>query len=331
MSNDTVQVPLDGLTRVGDGLRRPEYVLTTASGDLFVPSLGSGIVHLAADGTEKARYGDIDTVEGQVWVPNGMVLKEDGSFLISNMGQGGGIWRLDREGGLQPFLRRVDGLDLPATNFILDDGQGRLWVTVTTRHWPISRAFCGYDGPYVEDGFIVLIDARGARIVADGLAFANELRLDMQRRHLYVVETQGRRVTRFDIGQDGVLSERFVHTKFDLGTFPDGLAFDEEDHLWVAGLVSNQLWRVAPDGSRQLMLADDSPEHTAYIEHGMAEGSVTREDMQRSPGKVLSNIASIAFGGPDLRTVYLGSLGGSSLHAFRTPVAGRPLAHFYKH
>lgn len=39
-------------------------------------------------------------------------------------------------------------------------------------------------------------------------------------------------------------------------------------------------------------------------------------------------MASVTFGGPDLRTVYLGSLLGNRLPSLRSPVAGLALAHW---
>ena len=39
----------------------------------------------------------------------------------------------------------------------------------------------------------------------------------------------------------------------------------------------------------------------------------------RSP---LKNIASVAFGGPDLKTVYLGNLAGDRILMFTSPIAG---------
>jgi hypothetical protein len=39
----------------------------------------------------------------------------------------------------------------------------------------------------------------------------------------------------------------------------------------------------------------------------------------RSP---LKNIASVAFGGADLKTVYLGNLAGDGIATFRSPIAG---------
>ena len=47
------------------------------------------------------------------------------------------------------------------------------------------------------------------------------------------------------------------------------------------------------------------------------------------PGDGLApRMASVTFGGPDLRTVYVGSLGGTTLPTFRSPVPGAPLLHW---
>jgi hypothetical protein len=39
-------------------------------------------------------------------------------------------------------------------------------------------------------------------------------------------------------------------------------------------------------------------------------------------------MASVTFGGSDLRTVYLGSLMGTTIPYFRSPVAGLPMVHW---
>jgi len=44
-------------------------------------------------------------------------------------------------------------------------------------------------------------------------------------------------------------------------------------------------------------------------------------------GTLAPMMASVNFGGPDLRTIYLGSLMGSRLPLFRSPVAGLPPTH----
>ena len=52
------------------------------------------------------------------------------------------------------------------------------------------------------------------------------------------------------------------------------------------------------------------------------------ETMSGCGGTLAPLITSVTFGGPDLRTVYLGSLKGDRLPAFRSPVAGQPMAHW---
>jgi gluconolactonase len=36
----------------------------------------------------------------------------------------------------------------------------------------------------------------------------------------------------------------------------------------------------------------------------------------------------VTFGGPDLKTVYIGALMVSTISSFRSPVAGRPMLHW---
>jgi sugar lactone lactonase YvrE len=322
-----MKIDLAGVKRVGTGLKRPECVLATESGDLFIAHLGHGIMHIDPAGRQRT-IGNVTEVDGDPFIPNGVALLPDRSFLIATMSERGGLWKLSPTGAIAPVLREVDGQRLGATNFVLTDEAQRIWVTVTTRHWPISKAMTPPKGPHLADGYIVLIDKKGARIVADGLVFTNEVRLDAEGRHLYVVETFGRRITRFKLGADGSLSGRELFTSFGHGTFPDGMAFDAEGHLWVASIISNRLIRVAPDGSQEIVLEDSDAAHIDQIERTLADGTLRREDMQRTPGRVLKNIASIAFGGRDLRTAYLGSLGGDSLAVFRSPVAGAVPPHW---
>jgi sugar lactone lactonase YvrE len=90
------------------------------------------------------------------------------------------------------------------TNFVTVDRRGRTWISVSTRREPRQDAW----RPDIADGFIVLADATGARVVADGLHYTNEIRPDPSGRWLYVVETFGRRLVRFSLGDDGGLSGR---------------------------------------------------------------------------------------------------------------------------
>ncbi|MDJ0941890.1 MAG: SMP-30/gluconolactonase/LRE family protein [Kiloniellales bacterium] len=312
---------LEDLTFLGQGLKRPECVLCTADGSVFAADWEGGVTRIAPDGRQ-ARH----LAEGEGWVrPNGIALRRDGSFLLAHLGEdSGGVFSLDRNGTLRPVLTEVEGSPLPPTNFVLEDEYGRLWITVSTRLRPRIRG-CRADA---ADGFIVLSDDRGARIVADGLGYTNEVQFDAEGRHLYVNETFGRRLSRFRAAPDGTLSDYEIVAEFGPGTFPDGLAFDAEGAIWIVSIVSNRVIRVQPDGRQEVVLEDSDAAHLDWVEAAYAAGRLTRAHLDRIESRRLRNISSLAFGGPDLKTVYLGCLLGDSLARFPAPVAGRPPLHW---
>jgi sugar lactone lactonase YvrE len=319
-------IDLDQVRFLGAGLVRPECVLATASGDLYAADWRGGVAHLRPDGTQALYAGStIDLPEGAR--PNGIALERDGSFLFANLGTDiGGVWRIDRQGQIRPVLTEVDGAAIPPSNFVTRDAEDRLWLTVSTRVSPRSldyrRSAC--------TGFIVLDDGRGARIVADGLGFTNECAIAPDGRHLYVNETYARRLSRFPLRADGDLGPKEVIAEFGPGQFPDGMAFDREGQIWIAGIISNQLLRVDPArGTITVMLEDSDPNHVAWVEAAYEADELGRPHMDRIVSKRLRNISNIAFGGPDLRTAYCGCLLGDAVTAVPMPVAGIPPVHWH--
>ena len=313
---------LSDLSFVGAGLMRPECVLATRSGDLFTSDWRGGVAHRLPDGRQRLYEGR--AVDGISMKPNGIALLPDGAFLLAHLGATeGGVFRLEREGAVLPWLLGVDGIPLPPTNFVMQDFAGRTWITVSTRQIPRAQ---GYRRS-CDDGFIVLSDARGARIVADGLGYTNEAAIHPDGKWLYVNETFGRRLSRFPLGRDGSLGTKQVVTDFGPSTFPDGLAFDIEGHVWVTSIVSNRLIRVAPDGAATLWLEDADPDDLNEVESAYTSDRMGRSHLD-SKGRTLGSISSIAFGGCDLRTAYLGCLLGDRLARLRLPVAGHPPTHW---
>jgi sugar lactone lactonase YvrE len=312
------------LAFVGADLARPECVVATARGDVFVSDRRGGITRLGADGTQtliRAR-GVAD------FVPNGFSLLPDRSFAIANLGAEGGAWRLLPDGALVPEALEVDGVRLPPTNFVNADhtsGELRLWISVSTRQVPREQAF----RKDVADGFIVLKDRRGVRIVADGIGFTNENKTDPSGRFLYVNETMARRLSRFPIGDDGSLGPRETVAEFGPGTFPDGFEFDALGGIWIASVVSNRLLRIAADGRQTVVLEDSAAEVVSAVERTYQAGTpLARADIDAGRAGVLGNLASVAFGGPDLKTVLLGSLFAPRVATFRSPVAGAQPPHW---
>jgi sugar lactone lactonase YvrE len=311
------------LSFVGEGLVRPECVLANAAGDLFTADWRGGVLHLLSDGRQVLYAGP--GPDGLQLKPNGIALQSDGSFLLTHLGdERGGVFHLQRDGQVRPWLERVDGIDLPPTNFVVEDAAGRTWVTVSTRLKPRALAY----RRSCNDGFIVRIDGRGAAVVADGQGYTNEVAVHPGGQWLYVNETFARRLSRFALREDGSLGAKEVVTEFGAGTFPDGLAFDEEGHAWVVSIVSNRLIRVAPDGAQTLWLEDADAAHLAAVEQAYEAGSMGRPHLDGSPTKALRNISSIAFAGTDRRSAVLGCLLGDRLATLRLPVAGVAPTHW---
>ena len=307
-------VPIAELETFGTDLHRPECVVTDADGDVFVSDWRGGVTRLAADGSQAAWLAQDTRREIR---PNGVAIEQDGAFLLANLGDAGGVWRLRRDGTLEPFVVEIDSVALPPANFVVIDKEGRTWISVSTRHNPRQQAWRSDVG----DGFIVLVDRGGARIVADGLQYTNEVRPDPTGKWLYVVETFGKRLTRFRIAQDGGLSRREEVVRLGHGCFPDGFAFDAAGGIWMTSLVSNRLLRLKDDDLRTV-LEDVNPEHVDEVERAYASGQMQREHLGPIPGTTLQQLTSLAFGGTDGRTVYLGSLHGPCLYRFRAEVSG---------
>ena len=304
MSKPMIRSAAD-LTAVGTGLHRPECVVVGRDGGIYVPDWRGGVTRIAADGSQQTWLARERGVELR---PNGIDLLPDGSFLLANLGEHGGVWRLDRDGALQPFLTEIEGRPLPPANFVLRDG-ARTWISVSTRHVPRQRAW----RPDVADGFIVLVDRTGARIVADGLHYTNEVKPDPAGTWLYVVETFGRRLRRFRIAANGDLSAPEVATTFDRGCFPDGLAFDRRGRIWVTSLISNRLLRIGAAGEVATVLEDVNADYVADVERAFASGGMRTEHLGQIPGTRLQQLTSVAFGARP-GDVLLGTLHGDCVY-----------------
>ena len=315
---------LEALTWHGQGLHRPECVLVTARGDIYTADWRGGVSHMSVDGAQNFYLAQ--SVDNETLKPNGIALLKDGSFLLAHLGaEHGGVYRLHRDGRTEPFLLHVDGAALPPTNFVAEDAMGRFWITVSTRLAPRSLGY----RKSCNDGFVVMVDKNGARIVADGLGYANECAVHPSGQWLYVNETFSRMLSRFAIRADSSLGPKEVVCEFGAGTFPDGLAFDVEGHAWVVSIVSNRLIRVAPNGAQTVWLEDVDAKHLAWVEAAYQANEMGRPHLDNVKSKTLKNISSLAFGGSDLRSGHLGCLLGDAVAKLPMPVAGHPPVHWH--
>jgi len=317
----------ESLVSRGSGLIRPECVIAHRSGWLFAPwcGEGGGISAISPTGAVHThRVSRTGPGVPDALFPNGIALEDGGSFLIAHLGpEAGGIYRLAPDGTATLVTDRVDGAPMPPANFAMPDSRGRVWITVSTTMIPRALDY----RPDAGSGFVAVHENGRTRKVADGLGYANECLLSVDERTLWINETFARRLTAFDVTEDGLANRRTL-AEFGPGTFPDGIAQMEDGSLLVVSIVSNRVLRVWPDGRVETVLEDSDADHLATVEAAFQAGTMGRPHLDVARSDRLRNISNLAFGGPDLKTAYLGCLLGDTIESFDSPVAGRALPHW---
>ena len=322
--------------RIGRDLQRPEGILAERDGTLWAADARGGVMRIRRDGTQQLivqtpdPHFDLSAVRAAEslltgTLPNGIAFDANGDVLIANFGTDR-LERMTRSGQTSVMLDRIEGQALGKVNFVLRDRRNRIWITVSTKVNPWGDAICST----LADGYIVLLDHRGARIVADGFYFTNEIRLDAQEEWLYVAETTAKRVTRLRVQRDGSLTQREVYGPSSLGSgVIDGIAFDSFGNLWATMVFADRLVAITPEGDLLELLNDGDRPATERFEAAFATGKpVPFEITMATGGPLCPWLASITFGGPDLTTVYLGGLRTTTIPYFRSPVAGLPMVHW---
>jgi sugar lactone lactonase YvrE len=120
-------------------------------------------------------------------------------------------------------------------------------------------------------------DGRWSREV-DGVGLSNTLAWTDGGRTLLFGDTMTNLISRFDVAEDGSLSNRRVFSDERLPGHCDGSAIDAEGCLWNARFAGGRLVRFRPDGS-----------------------------VERHVQLPVTNPTSCCFGGPGLRTLYVTS------------------------
>ncbi|MCB2076900.1 MAG: SMP-30/gluconolactonase/LRE family protein [Novosphingobium sp.] len=152
------------------------------------------------------------------------------------------------------------------------DRQGRFWIGGYDHDFPTNREASG--------AAICRLDGDRLTPVIEGIAVANALAFSPDGRTMYVSDSPKRRVDAFDLDPEtGELSNRrtFLALKNGEG-FVDGATVDSEGGYWLANVGAGALRRYLPDGTLDRIV------HLPF-----------------------SNPTKPAFGGPDLKTLYVTS------------------------
>ncbi|WP_082951900.1 SMP-30/gluconolactonase/LRE family protein [Mycobacterium sp. 852002-51057_SCH5723018] len=309
-------IEVAGLHVVGRGVERPEHVVVAGDGRVFASDKASAVAELIDENTVRR----IGKAGGE---PNGIAIDRDGHFLIANFGLGV-LQDLDpATGAITAVLGgQLDRRPLRWLNFILVDAVGALWCSVST----MADDLVDTIARGAADGFIFRVtpDRQSARVVADAVSFPNCMALDRNEDYLYVVRTVAADVVRFPIrGETLGPPERFgpplggrrpdefgpdhgrllvdpqVSRRWGMA---DGCAFDAEGNLWVTLVLANKIVAISPDGRATVVIEDPD-------------------------GALLSGPTSIAWGGPDMRDIYIGSITTPYVLKGRSSVPGLPMVH----
>jgi len=139
----------------------------------------------------------------------------------------------------QPLLRRepdgslvrhadLSSLNTKIWNEIAIDGKGNIYIN--------------------GDDIIALIKPDGSVMkLADGISFPNGMIVTSDNSTLVISESYGRRLTAFDINEDGSLINRRIWADLKDG-FPDGICLDEEGAIWYADVPNKRCVRIREGG-----------------------------------------------------------------------------------
>jgi gluconolactonase len=320
---------------IGSDLQRPECILAEPDGTLWSADARGGVVRISRDGKQQivtqrrsAHFQGVTSEASrylQGTLPNGLAFARNGDILISNFGTDC-LEVMSRDGETKVLADSIDGEPIGKVNFVLRDSQDRIWITVSTRiknwmHALRTDLADGYLARYIDGQF---------RIVADGFHFTNEIRLDEREEFMYVVETTGGCVSRLRVGKDGNLSGREVFGPSSLGkgAWPDGIAFDSLGNLWGTMVYSDKLFVLTPEGEFRLLLDEGDAQKVDALEKAFFAHDVSEQVLFATGQGIAPWMASVTFGGPDLQTVYIGSLKGKRIPYFRAPAPGLPMVHW---
>ncbi len=328
-------VDRDAIQYIGEDLQRPECILAERDGTLWAADARGGVMRISPGGAQRiVTQSASDDFSGapneaarylQGTLPNGLAFARGGGILISNFGTDR-LEIMTRTGATRVLAAEIGGKPIGKVNFVLRDSKDRIWLTVSTRlkNW---REALRTD---LADGYLARYENGRVEAIAEGFHFTNEIRFDAREEFLYVAETAGGRITRLRIGEDGEVKEReiFGPSRLGPGAWPDGIAFDAYGNLWGTMVYSDKLFVLTPRGDLRILLDEGDPQLVSALEREFFGNRVTDETLFATGRGIAPWMASVTFGGPDLRTVYIGSLKGKRIPYFQAPVPGLPMVHW---
>jgi len=266
-----------------------------AQGNVFFSEIiGQRIMKLSPDGVLSTFRENSNSANGLIFDDQWRLIACEGSNEQRRQPR---VTRTDmRTGRIEILAERYEGRPLSRPNDVTIDGKGRIYFT--------DRGAVGHSAVYRIDP-----DGKLSRILSGTEVEApNGIVISPDDRTLYLVESNrveggARMIRAYDLEPDGSVRNMRVFHNFDPGRSADGLAIDTKGNLYAAAGL--------------------------HVRRGSSETLDTKCGVYVfSPnGKLLrfipipeDTITNCAFGGPDMKTLYVTA--GKTLFKIRTDIAG---------
>lgn len=275
---------IDDVSVFADGLDHPECIAGHRDGSLWAGGEGGQIYRISADGK---NIEEINNTHGFIL---GIAFSPDSSWLAICDSKHKCVWKLDiNSNKLEKYATGADGENFNIPNYATFTKDGRLFVTESGAFRQVTgKIFCfnkSGDGHIWHHG---------------PFSFANGLALSANEDFLYVVCTWLPGVERIAINPDGSSGKREVYCTLPQ-TCPDGIAFDQDENLYVSCYTPNSIYKVNKKQEVTLLI-DDWEAHT------------------------LSNPTNIAFGGENFDQLFTANLGRWHVSKININTVGLKLA-----
>jgi sugar lactone lactonase YvrE len=214
-----------------DGLAFPEGPRWHDGRLWFSDQHDKRVVAMSPDGTAETIVDVPQQASGLGWLPDGRMLVVS---MLDRM-----LMRLEPDGS---FVVHADlsALAPGSCNDMVVDGHGRAYVG--------NFGFDMYAGAEACETCMLLVDTDGSvRVAADGLAFPNGSVITPDGATLLVGESMAARISAFDIGPGGELSNRRVWAQLEHATV-DGMCLDAEGAIWSACPFTGRVLRIREGG-----------------------------------------------------------------------------------
>jgi sugar lactone lactonase YvrE len=207
---------------------------------------------VSTGGDVRAEFELDDQPSGLGWMPNG-------DFLVVSMTKRR-VLRRGTDGSLR-IHADLSGLATWHCNDMVVDAVGRAYVGNFGFDLDAAMADRGFEGVVADHtaAKLALIQPDGTvQVAAEDMHFPNGSMITRDGKTLIVGETFAGRLTAFDIGPDGVLSNRREWATI-WPRVPDGACLDAEGAIWVANPAAPECVRVAEGGEVLEVVATSAP------------------------------------------------------------------------